>query len=588
MATTRVEVPLADCPLELVSVYNDRAEVTRRVKVQAEAASEVEVVVAGLTKSAEGDSVRVIGVVAPTMILEVSFDVRRIPREASAITATKDPEIQRLEQAITTKQGQIAVLDQSKSLIQSFLSNLVASTPAPNVPGPTPEAIKQGLDYYQSETTKLNVNLATASAELQELKDQLKERHEELRRTGNDKQPGESREVTVLVQPRTGDDASPASIEFSLVYIVTRAGWTPSYDIRVDSAAQTMSLSYFGLVRQNSGEDWTNCAMQLSTAVPGRGGIPGAPPKMMVQYKQPRPKPPPPAFGQGRVNDNRNRADFRFAPQARMAAPMRRLERQTSMDATEARAGSDSDSEEADEAGGGEAQAGVKDGGSVGHATFTIERLVNIASDNKPHKVTVATIPLTPHFIYFATPSLEELAYLQARATNQSQYKLLASTKVSVFFDGGFVTTTSLKDISPGEEIMTFLGADTGVKVEFKRLKTSHQESTGFLSTDQVTDYQFKHVITNNKRVPAKIKIVGILPRSGTDAITVDLVSPAGKDLLTEKEAEAATGPVIMKNEVTNNVVWVRTLAPGEKVELPLRYAIRFPKGKEIEVAEGA
>ena len=39
-------------------------------------------------------------------------------------------------------------------------------------------------------------------------------------------------------------------------YVVSNASWTPKYDLRVSSAERSMAVSYFGMVQQNTGEDW--------------------------------------------------------------------------------------------------------------------------------------------------------------------------------------------------------------------------------------------------------------------------------------------------------------------------------------------
>lgn len=51
--------------------------------------------------------------------------------------------------------------------------------------------------------------------------------------------------------------------------MVHHASWEPAYDVRVDSASQSLSLVYYGAVRQSTGEDWANCRVSLSTAKPG-------------------------------------------------------------------------------------------------------------------------------------------------------------------------------------------------------------------------------------------------------------------------------------------------------------------------------
>merc|ERR1719195_2406518 len=143
-------------------------------------------------------------------------------------------------------------------------------------------------------------------------------------------------------------------------------------------------------------------------------------------------------------------------------------------------------------------QTAVADTGA-GNTSFVVERKVTINSDNQPHKVTVAVLDLAPSFMYFATPEQEEKVYMQVRVKNDSSYKLLASSKVAVFFNGSFVTTTQIRDTNPGEEINTFLGQDTSIKVEYKKLRAHHSQATGFMSNAQSTKYSFLTSVTNTK-----------------------------------------------------------------------------------------
>lgn len=47
-----------------------------------------------------------------------------------------------------------------------------------------------------------------------------------------------------------------AEIQLLVSYVVSDAGWTPKYDLRVSSGDRTMQVTYFGMVKQSTGEDW--------------------------------------------------------------------------------------------------------------------------------------------------------------------------------------------------------------------------------------------------------------------------------------------------------------------------------------------
>ena len=47
-----------------------------------------------------------------------------------------------------------------------------------------------------------------------------------------------------------------SEIQLLVSYVVSNASWSPKYDLRVASSERTMQVSYFGIVEQNTGEDW--------------------------------------------------------------------------------------------------------------------------------------------------------------------------------------------------------------------------------------------------------------------------------------------------------------------------------------------
>ncbi len=59
------------------------------------------------------------------------------------------------------------------------------------------------------------------------------------------------------------DVKSAAQIQLLISYVVSNAGWTPKYDLRVSSSERTMQVTYFGVVKQSTGEDWSVIVCRL-------------------------------------------------------------------------------------------------------------------------------------------------------------------------------------------------------------------------------------------------------------------------------------------------------------------------------------
>lgn len=63
------------------------------------------------------------------------------------------------------------------------------------------------------------------------------------------------------------------SVDMFLSYQVDEAQWTPFYDVRVKTSdSNKFEINYFATVVQQTGEDWDDVELFLSTAKPRSGG----------------------------------------------------------------------------------------------------------------------------------------------------------------------------------------------------------------------------------------------------------------------------------------------------------------------------
>lgn len=77
-----------------------------------------------------------------------------------------------------------------------------------------------------------------------------------------------SREIVVTVTARAATTG-----KFTLVYQVKNAGWLPFYDLRAKDVSQPLELTYNARVFQNTGEDWKNVNLTLSTGDPSQNSL---------------------------------------------------------------------------------------------------------------------------------------------------------------------------------------------------------------------------------------------------------------------------------------------------------------------------
>ena len=84
----------------------------------------------------------------------------------------------------------------------------------------------------------------------------------------------------------SADEPVTGTVELS--YMVSNAGWTPSYDLRSAGTSQPVALTYKANVFQGTGEDWNDVLLKLSTGNPNRSSIKPELPVWYLNYFYPQ------------------------------------------------------------------------------------------------------------------------------------------------------------------------------------------------------------------------------------------------------------------------------------------------------------
>lgn len=101
----------------------------------------------------------------------------------------------------------------------------------------------------------------------------LTELHKEIRKYQNqlNATQGKGMESSTDIYVEVKAEAA-LKAKLKLSYYVYTAGWTPSYDIRVNDITKPFQLVYKASVFQNSGEDWSNVKLTFSNGNPNESG----------------------------------------------------------------------------------------------------------------------------------------------------------------------------------------------------------------------------------------------------------------------------------------------------------------------------
>jgi uncharacterized protein (TIGR02231 family) len=395
--------------------------------------------------------------------------------------------------------------------------------------------IKDGLSYLKEQLLDIQKKMIEINKTLFKLnrqKEKMSNRLAELKSYNSKKNPikpeNPSGQAVVTIVTNT---QITGSIEIS--YMVNNAGWNCLYDLRAENSDKPLKLIQKANVYQNTGEDWNDVSLNLSTINPNNNNqIPVLPVQYLSYYTNP--------------------VSARYFNEKINQAEMPAIASKTRVD--------DNETSVKDALGSADFMQTVQ---TLTNVEYKIPLLYTIPSDGQYHMVSVQNINLNADYSYRCVPKSDKQVYLVANITDFENYELLPGN-AGIFFNGGFVGTTNINP-SQMEDTLTFaMGVDRNIQVERKKLK---EENRNALIENNITKtYTFEIILKNNKNTSATILVTDQIPVSNNRSIVV-------KPLIT-RGAEV--------NETTGILTWKIKLNAGENKTLKFSYSVQSNKDKPL------
>jgi uncharacterized protein (TIGR02231 family) len=543
------EITTEAAKITQVTVYADRAEVVRQLKVNLPAGEQT-LIFDHLPNNTDLDAIKVEGRGDFTLI-----DIRTETVQTKEVTNEKVRELQAALQAQDLKRQEIAAeeaqLNFRRSALDKIFTRLTTAGKESANPEMDPAKWQTFLSYQQEQWTELD-RLGFALADRREV---VRKETDRLNRELSNAR-GAGQRVRHLA--RVNVDVHQANeVELKLSYIVMGPSWHPTYDLRADTKEKNLTIGYHANVRQFTGEDWHNVQLKLSTAQPGIGGRePQMNPWFLSKVEPIVASGGVVAFGGGVAGNNIETESLARKPARALMSNIMRA------DASALSLG-DKLEERAEKRLAKSMEAEITTGGTA--ATFTIVRPSDIPSDNKVAKVSITEATFPSVYRYTCVPKLSPYVYLKTKAVNKSDFPFLPGA-TAIFLDGAFVANASIDLVPAGQEFWTYLGVDQSVSVERKEL-ARREEVSGVFGTKTartVIDQVFK--VKNGKTTPIELVIWDQVPISNNADIKVVIEDPAY-----EKDTD------FLKVNEWKFIEWRQELKAGEKRDVPFRFAIERP-----------
>lgn len=330
------------------------------------------------------------------------------------------------------------------------------------------------------------------------------------------------------------DVAAAGDLQLALSYVVRHAGWQPLYDVRLveAEAGQFVELTSLAQMTQNTGQDWADVTLTVSTARPALNQrVPELHP-WFVDELRPQPR------------------MLRAAMPAAMAdeAPAYK----SAMMAESAPAQADVEFEAAE----------MVDTGTA--VRYVVPGRTTVPSDGSPHKSLLNKVKLAPRIDYLAVPRHTDAVFRRASVTADAVGPLLAG-EANLFVGDEFIGKTQLPYTPATGELELLLGVEERITTERELVRRDVDKR--LLRDIRQIGYGYE------------IRLQNLLDRSA--AVVVKDQIPVSRHEQIKVKLEQASPEPSEKTDL-NLFEWHMDIGPGAKTTIAYRYHLEYPRDMRV------
>lgn len=319
------------------------------------------------------------------------------------------------------------------------------------------------------------------------------------------------------------------NLNLGVSYIVSNAGWIPSYDLRAQSTKKPLEIVYKGKIYQKTGQDWNNIKLFVSTYRPS--------------YNQNRPILSPLYVAEYAAYNNED-AKVGYMQKAKAEISNSYQMRAEVASISQIPVATVSDNQM--------------------NILYELNYNQTIVSQEKEQYVILDKKNVEANFKYHTVPKLNNQVFLMAFVKNWQNLNLI-SGEANIYFEDNYIGKTNITSNYVKDEFPISLGVDERIVV--KRIKLEDKTAQKSFNSNKWETESYEISIRNNTKENIELEILDQIPLSENQKITVKTLNIGDGNY----------------DDKAGSILWNRKINSGASEKINFSYEVKYPKEMQIQ-----
>ncbi len=450
------------------------------------------------------------------------------------------PPIKQLFDSINKVKDEIELLENKIYVLKKETSVILNNKDVIAKENSTIQDLKDLTDFYSrrlSEIKKTEFDIKKEKQVKDAFLKKLKERHREALK----KYRLANSQIQLVLEANENTKG-----KLNLQYLVSSAGWYPTYTFKIKDIDQEGELEYLSSVYNNTGNDWQDIKLNVSMVNPVQDL---SQPKLSSWYLNYRR-----AYAKAKKQNAYQQSQrLNQSKQKLSIAENLEAEEGTEFDIVEESAYFESETKTFDE---------IEVGNS--EITFDIPKTYTIPSDPKNyHTIYIQSVAIKTLYRHLVIPKVKDGAYFILSVLDWKKLGLIDAS-VNLYLRDTYLGESEIKTQTLKDNLDISLGKDNWVDV--KRNKLVEKSSKKLLGSNVQETLSYKITVKNNYNNAINLEVQDQIPISQNSEIQISNYDLGGGQF----------------NKLTGKITWKLKLPAKTQKTFTFSFGIKYPKNKPL------